>query len=152
MSGLVFEVRSTIRRQYDRRLLAKIAATCSREWPAVRGRVISIALVGDVTMARLNRQYRHKSGVTDVLSFPQESDVLPSGDDTLLGEIIIDYPQVIRQAKKYHKPVAAEFALLVIHGVIHLLGHDHERSAREAKRFDAWHTKLLKQLGFSTRI
>lgn len=152
MSGLIFEVRSTIRRQYDRRLLVKIAEACSRQWPAVRGRVVSIALVGDVTMARLNRQYRHKAGVTDVLSFPQESGGLPSGDRTLLGEIIIDYSQVVRQAKKYHKPVAAELALLVIHGIIHLLGHDHERSAREAKQFDVWHAKLLKQLGFSTRI
>ncbi len=75
---------------------------------------VSIAIVGDRTIRRLNRQYRGRDKVTDVLAF--------LGDDDFFGEIIIDYAQIKRQAKRLRKTITAELAFVLIHGLLHLAG------------------------------
>jgi len=105
---------------------------------------VSLALTDDDTVRALNRRYRGLDETTDVLSFApddpgpwegtesappnrgcQEPFVLPPGEQELLGEVVVSYPQAERQARSVGHPVEREVALLVVHGLLHLLGHDH---------------------------
>lgn len=100
---------------------------------------LSLLLVGDRFMRRLNRLYRRKDRTTDVLAFPitptRPSPLRGGGlGRGLLGDIVISLPQAERQAAQAGHTLEREMAVLVIHGVLHLLGYDHERSAREARR------------------
>lgn len=90
-------------------------------------------------MRRLNFHYRGKDKVTDVLSFGSSAKVPASG---YLGEIVICYPQVVRQAKKFKHSVSAETQKLFIHGILHLFGHDHEK-ASEAVVMEALEEKII---------
>ncbi len=82
----------------------------------ISGRQLSVALVGDRTIKRLNCRYLGKDRVTDVLAFPGESD--------LFGEIIIDLAQVARQAQGYGHTFAAELEFVLVHGLLHLIGYE----------------------------
>jgi len=89
---------------------------------------VSIAIVGDRKMAKLNEQYRNKQGTTNVLSFPLaegQPSHLPS-DITRLGDIIVSYPVVIKEAAKNEVLVDDRIDELVKHGMLHLLGLHHE--------------------------
>ncbi|HUQ85251.1 MAG TPA: rRNA maturation RNase YbeY [Candidatus Limnocylindrales bacterium] len=89
---------------------------------------VSIAIVGDRKMAKLNKQYRDKEGTTNILSFPLaegESSKLPSGV-TRLGDIIISYPMVIKEAARDEMLVDERIEELVRHGMLHLLGLHHQ--------------------------
>jgi probable rRNA maturation factor len=77
---------------------------------------VSIAFVGDVIIRKLNKNYRQKDKVTDILSFDGE------GDD--LGEIVIDYAQIKRQSQKYSKSIQDELIFILVHGLLHLIGYD----------------------------
>ncbi|MDX9893407.1 MAG: rRNA maturation RNase YbeY [Patescibacteria group bacterium] len=94
---------------------------------------ISVGIVGETRMRVLNKHYRRQNKVTDVLSFG-ERDV--AGDfrdfDGYLGEIIICYPQALRQAHKASRPVIKEIEWLLVHGCLHLLGYDHQTDRQEA--------------------
>lgn len=89
----------------------------------ISDREISIAIVGDTVMRRLNREYRGIDASTDILSF--------DGEDGFLGELIINYSQIKRQTPYFSKNVNEEFLFIVIHGLLHLLGFD---DAEEADR------------------
>ena len=95
---------------------------------------ISIAVVGAETIKELNRVYRGQNQVTDVLSFGELDKAIEFTADSknYLGEIIICYPQAVRQAKRVGHSVNQELELLLIHGFLHLLGYNHEKT-REAK-------------------
>lgn len=104
--------------------LARIATAFARHVPGVDGE-FSVAFVDDAEIQRLNRMYRAKDKVTDVLSFA-------SGDQHgPLGDVIISVPQAIRQAEG--GDVELEFTDLLVHGMLHILGHDHE-TAEDADR------------------
>lgn len=79
-------------------------------------RDVSIVFVGDVRIQSLNKIYRRKDKVTDILSF--------DGDKDFFGEIIIDYAQIKRQAKVFSKNVKDELVFILIHGLLHLQGYD----------------------------
>lgn len=104
-------------------------------------------------MKRLNSHYRGKQSVTDVLSFATLDDdrSFVNPDPAFLGEIILCVPQLRRQARTAGVPLEREFSLLLGHGVFHLAGYDHERTAREAAWFERAHRQLLGRLGFSPR-
>lgn len=91
---------------------------------------LSIALVGDREIQKLNAAYRAKDEPTDVLSFPAGAALL-SGP-RLLGDVIISVERAEKQAKERKKSLAQEIESLLIHGILHLLGYDHERSREEA--------------------
>ena len=101
---------------------------------------LSLLLVGDRFMRRLNRLYRRKDRTTDVLAFPMRqvrTRVTGHGSritSALLGDIVISLPQAERQATQAGHALEREMAILMIHGLLHLLGYDHERNAREARR------------------
>jgi probable rRNA maturation factor len=101
---------------------------------------VSLVFTDSETVQQLNRDYRGVDEPTDVLAFymlPQKeadsSFALPPDGVTRLGEVIISYPQAVEQAKKQGHSPERELALLIIHGVLHLLGYDHEEPGEEAK-------------------
>src|SRR5581483_8774412 len=91
---------------------------------------LSLALVPDREIHALNRQYRHKDKPTDVLSFPLADEVQPS----LLGDVVISLETAARQARRRRHSLREEIQILLIHGILHLLGYDHEVSRSEAIR------------------
>ena len=101
---------------------------------------VSLVFTDSETVKQLNRDYRGVDEPTDVLAFymlPQKgadsSFVLPPDGLTRLGEVIISYPQAVEQAKEQGHPPERELALLVVHGILHLLGYDHEEPEEESK-------------------
>lgn len=103
---------------------------------------LSISLVRDRAIQRLNRTWRKKDKPTDVLSFPAAP--LPPGTPALqpLGDVIISLDTARRVAREEGRPVEAELARYLAHGLLHLLGHDHERPA-DARRMAALEEELL---------
>lgn len=101
---------------------------------------LSLALVGNGEIRKLNSQYRKKNEPTDVLSFPQE-DNLPKGG-RLLGDVIISVEQADIQAREGRKTLDQEIETLLIHGILHLLGYDHEVSPNEARRMKRMETRI----------
>lgn len=93
---------------------------------------LSLALVGNREIRKLNSQYRNKNEPTDVLSFPLEEE-FPKGKK-LLGDVVISVEQAEKQAKEGMKTIEKEIEILLIHGILHLLGYDHEASPKEARQ------------------
>jgi len=101
---------------------------------------VSLVVTDSETVQRLNRDYRGIDEPTDVLAFyilPQKGAdsffALPPDGVTRLGEVLISYPQALAQAKEQGHSLERELALLVIHGILHLLGYDHEKPEEEHK-------------------
>jgi probable rRNA maturation factor len=110
------------------------------------GSELTVSLVDDATIHTLNRDYRGKDRPTDVLAFAMREGERVEGDADVLGDVVISLDTAARQAKQRRRTVAAEVRTLLIHGVLHLLGYDHERSAAEAKRMKAMERRLLRRL------
>jgi probable rRNA maturation factor len=91
---------------------------------------LSVALVDDATIRELNRTYRHKDKPTDVLAFPLQEPV-PAKVVGLLGDVILSIETARRQAAKHRRPLLAELTMLLAHGLLHLLGHDHQTDAED---------------------
>jgi probable rRNA maturation factor len=87
---------------------------------------ISLTIVDDETIREINRDFRGKDKATDVLSFPLEPE--PFSQERLLGDIVISIDTARRQAADYDAPVQNEIYRLLIHGLLHVLGHDHEEA------------------------
>jgi probable rRNA maturation factor len=99
---------------------------------------LSIVLTGDGEVRRLNRAYRNKDKTTDVLSFPLLEGKRPGpgpGGILVLGDVVISLPQTRRQAAQAGKGFKEELALLVVHGILHLLGYDHATRIQEKRMF-----------------
>ncbi len=93
---------------------------------------LGIAFVGEARMRTLNAEHRGNDAVTDVLAFPlDELDELPPGLERQLGDVVVCFPQAERQASEARVATPAEVRTLVVHGLLHLLGHDHENDAGE---------------------
>jgi len=102
---------------------------------------IVVALDSDAAVRRLNRTYRGKDKPTNVLSFP--------GAEPFLGDIVLARQTVLREARDQGKRPAAHLTHLVMHGTLHLLGYDHERSERQARRMERLETRLLATMGIA---
>jgi rRNA maturation RNase YbeY len=105
---------------------------------------LSVALIGNAEMQKLNARYRHKDYPTDVLSFPAAKNLPPIAP--LLGDVIISVDKAAEQAKERRRTLDQEIITLLIHGIVHLLGYDHERSAREARIMRRVEKKMARQL------
>jgi probable rRNA maturation factor len=108
---------------------------------------LSVRVVSDAAIRQLNRRYRMKDRTTDVLSFRyEEAKDFPEPPSKVkeLGDIVISLPQVRRQAKEIGRSPAAELALMVVHGTLHLMGHDHETVAQENQMFGLQHDVLAR--------
>jgi probable rRNA maturation factor len=116
---------------------------------------LSLELVGDRRMRRLNRVYRKKDRTTDVLAFPMREGRVPHASNLasdMLGDVVISVPAALRQASEGGRPLDDEIVLLLVHGVLHLCGYDHERSKREAARMRGRERELLRALGAAPRL
>jgi probable rRNA maturation factor len=100
---------------------------------------ISLALVSELEIKNLNRVYRHKNKVTDVLSFNIDS-------AAILGEVVICLSVAKSQAEANKKSLSAELKLLTTHGILHLLGFDHEKSDAEYQKQEQMQNKILAEL------
>jgi probable rRNA maturation factor len=101
-----------------------------------RGAELSVALVDDDAIALLNERYRGVTSATDVLAFALEEGPHAERRGALLGDVVISLETAVRQARRRRQSLDAEVLRLLIHGALHLVGHDHERAA-EARRMRA---------------
>jgi len=97
-------------------------------------------------MRSLNRRYRGIDKTTDVLSFPLLDPDIPRTGTELLGDIVISLPRATIQAAQSGHSLREELDRLVIHGLLHLLGYDHERSEADARRMAACEKRLLEKI------
>ena len=119
------------------RLVRKAARAAAR-----RGKSLNVALADDKGVRALNKRDRKKDKPTNVLSYP-------SGERAFLGDIVLARQTVWREAKAQKKSPADHVAHLVVHGVLHLLGHDHETGDADAERMEALERRILKRLGIA---
>jgi len=106
---------------------------------------LSVVLSDDEQLQQLNREYLGIDAPTDVLSFPA-SETNPESGERYLGDILVSVPRAARQAAAAGHPLEAEVQLLVVHGVLHLLGHDHAHP-QDKTRMWAVQAEVLKSLG-----
>ena len=110
---------------------------------------ISINLVGRGRIKALNKKYLRKNRITDVLSFPladkNDAKLLKENDIIALGDIFICLPVAKKQALEKGESLDKQLALLTVHGLLHLLGYDHEKSTEEAKKMYQLQEEILKE-------
>jgi probable rRNA maturation factor len=128
-----------LQRSFERWLAAIPELRRRRGWTEV-----NVLIVGSAAGRRYNREFRGRDYATNVLSFPYEP--MPGEHSGLLGDLVICAPVVAREAREQRKQVRDHFAHMTIHGVLHLLGHDHEDDA-EAERMEALERRILATLG-----
>lgn len=108
---------------------------------------LSVAMVGDDTIQQLNREFRSKDKPTNVLSFEFEHyDTLPSDAEYPLGDIVMAYETIKREAEDQNKCFADHCAHMALHGFLHLLGYDHIKND-EADIMEAKEIEILKKMG-----
>jgi rRNA maturation RNase YbeY len=107
---------------------------------------VAIIFVNDRRIQKYNRDYRHKDRPTDVLSFPMLEGVGGDLHPQFLGDVMISLQMVEKEARLYQRSPARQLLILLIHGLLHLIGYDHERSPQEAKRMNRREKYILKKL------
>lgn len=108
---------------------------------------MTIVLTDDAQLHELNREYLGVDAPTDVLSFPA-SETDPETGAQYLGDIVISIPRAMLQAQAGGHPLEAEVQLLVVHGTLHLLGHDHAEAEEKARMWQA-QAEVMSRLGLS---
>ena len=108
---------------------------------------MTIVLTDDVQLHELNREYLGVDAPTDVLSFPA-SETDPETGTPYLGDILISIPRALQQAQVAGHPLEAEVQLLVVHGTLHLLGHDHAEAQEKTRMWEA-QAEVMARLGLS---
>ena len=107
-------------------------------------KAVTIVFVSDSAIRKLNKQFRGKDKTTDVLSFPNESEPFENENQSQLGEIVISVQRAAAQAKENGLTFSNEVEQLILHGLLHLCGYDHETDKGEMNRLEL---KLRKKLG-----
>jgi probable rRNA maturation factor len=130
-------------------LLAKPSEqTCAVDVKEVCKRAsVSVILTSNLTIRKLNKQWRGKDNPTDVLSFAMLLEAPPADMPWELGEIFISVEQAVAQAHSFNHELEREMAFLTAHGLLHLLGFDHQEPAQE-KEMLARQKKILKAAGY----
>jgi len=131
----------------NRSTLARFARTAREQ--VARGKAFHCLITGDAELRSLNLRFRGKNSATDVLSFP-------SGDRDPIGEIAISLGRARSQAREYGHSVENEICILMLHGILHLLGMDHETPETDAGRMARaelrWRKKLDLPAGLIERV
>ncbi len=161
----MLEIHNFTQNEIDENFFRKIAEKVLKTVNVKNDVEISLAIVGDGRMRRLNKMYRGKNRVTDVLSFSDKS-VLPylakafprlkKGKDLefiqspdrvkRLGEIILCYPRAKKQAQRIGHSLEKELTVLLIHGILHLLDYDHEKEEESAKKMKKLEEEILAKI------
>ena len=116
---------------------------------------LSVVLADDLFVAALNAEWRQVHGATDVLSFPQEEPVAPGRFATppaVLGDVVISGETAARQAAELGHPLATEVRILLVHGLLHLVGYDHEASGDDAVAMQREEARLVGVLGIDPAV
>lgn len=108
------------------------------------GAAVVVAFVSDRAMRELNWRWRGKRGTTDVLSFPAGQDEFERFEGLRLGDVVISVEQAARQAREHGLELEEEISQLILHGVLHLCGYDHETDDGEMNRLEL---RLRRRLG-----
>lgn len=115
----------------------------------VSGCEVSLLFTDDAAIAELNAEWRGKSSPTNVLSFPTAEDMpLPEGEPRPLGDIVLAYGVISREAVEQGKTLRDHTVHLIVHGTLHLIGYDHETDD-DAEEMERLETGILKGLGIS---
>jgi probable rRNA maturation factor len=145
MLDLVFK-NSTSSGLYGRNFFNDVLSVAAKVMK-LKGRVeISVNLVGPNAIKSLNKKYRGKNKTTDVLSFPIGEHSLKKYGIMPLGDIFICPIFVKNQAVRDGISIKERMAHLAVHGFLHLLGHDHEKSEKEAEKMERFERKILKNI------
>jgi probable rRNA maturation factor len=105
---------------------------------------VTVAFVSDRAMRELNRRWRGRAETTDVLSFPAEQDEFEKSEGPTLGDVVISVDQAARQAAENKLTFEEEVAQLILHGLLHLCGYDHETDSGQMNRLEL---RLRRKLG-----
>ncbi len=122
----------------------QVFATEASRALAVAADGVTVAFVSDRVMCELNRMWRGKRATTDVLSFPAAQAEFEKAEGLNLGDVVVSIEQAERQANEHGLSLENEIAQLILHGLLHLSGYDHETDNGEMNRLEL---KLRKQLG-----
>ena len=120
----------------------RLVRKAARAALGARVKSLTVALSDDRRVQALNKRDRRKDKPTNVLSYP-------SGEKAFLGDVVLARQTVWREAREQKKTPADHLAHLVVHGTLHLLGHDHETSDADAERMEALERRILKRLGIA---
>jgi probable rRNA maturation factor len=116
------------------------SAAALRGWArAASAAEVTLRIVGSREARRLNSRFRRKPAATNVLSFPYGG---------ARGDVVLCHPLIAREARAQGKTLAAHYAHLVVHGVLHLRGYDHEKK-RDASRMERQELRILRRIGFA---
>jgi probable rRNA maturation factor len=126
-------------------IVAAVRSTLHAEAPRDNAN-LTLVIVDDVEMARLNSEYREEEGTTDVLTFPYEDDGVDEDMAGYLGDVIICYEQAARQAADEGHSTDEELLLLAVHGTLHLLGYDDETPEEKQKMWSR-QSAIMQELG-----
>jgi rRNA maturation RNase YbeY len=107
---------------------------------------LSVLFIGDRAMRTLNHAWRKKDRTTDVLSFPLREGRFIHIQPDMLGDIVISVPAAARQADKAGHSLIVELERLLVHGLVHLLGYDHEQGLKEARSMEQKERQFLKRI------
>lgn len=142
----MIEINNLTKTRIEEKRLKQAAETALKEIKKEKAEV-SLALVGGKRMRALNKMYRGKDKPTDVLSFSQiergKKFVKAPEKNIRLGEVVVCLPVARKQAKRSKHSLLKELTILLIHGILHLAGYEHERSAREAKKMEKAQNKIM---------
>jgi len=163
----VLEIHNFTQNEIDEKMFQQVAKIVLKAVGVKNKAEISLALVGDGRMRKLNKMYRASNRVTDVLSFANKSIIpylakafprLKKGQELefieppdgvkRLGEIIICYPRAKKQAKRAGHSLEKELTVLLVHGILHLAGYEHEKGGKEAEEMGEMEEKILKILNY----
>ena len=133
-----------------RAYIKKVVETALRYIDVDQDCEIGIACVDNDESHKLNLEYRQKDKPTNVLSFPSDipEEVLPLLDAWPMGDLVICIPVVLQEAIDQSKTPIEHFTHMLVHGVLHLMGYDHETSEADAEEMEALEIKILAKLGF----
>jgi len=130
----MIEVNNLTASSIDKKFLKGVAKTVLKG-ENKKETMLSVVLVGEGRMKELNKKYRGKNKATDILSFGEG-----------LNEIVICYSEVKKNAKRYNSTFKKELTQVLIHGILHLLGYEHGKSEKEAKKMEKKQEYYLSQI------
>ena len=107
---------------------------------------LSVLFTNDEHIAELNRQYLGRTGPTNVLAFPMTGGPLPHVESKMLGDVVVSVDTAVRESKTLNEPLDETIYRLLIHGLLHLLNYDHERSADDTLIMEKEEQRLLNQI------
>jgi probable rRNA maturation factor len=109
---------------------------------------LSILIVDDPQIAILNKKYLHRNGPTNVIAFPMRTDQFSNINPELLGDVVISIETAEKEGKNIGISMEERFTQLLVHGILHLLGYDHETSEQEADKMEKKSEEILKLIEF----